>query len=216
MPQMSAGLDAKYAALVPYTPYITAWSEELDEPVTIVERPTQRVGYLDETMYDRDRHGVLWLRSLVRQGVGEPQFARVHPLRQRRAMRLLLCNVCGRPADRSDEGVLWLLRDNRDDWPEWPERMIVNEPPVCVPCARRASRMCPAMRLGPVAVRARRYPIVGVHGRLFRTTGTPWPEVVDFDNVLYSQPASRWVQASKLVRNLVDCTLVPVESLCPT
>ena len=211
---MLAGTN--YAALVPYTPYITAWSGEIDAPATdVIQRPGRGIGYADETLYDRDRHGVLWLRSPVRQGVGEPQFARVHPLRQRRAMNRLLCNVCAKPADRSENGVLWLVRDFRDDWPGWPESMAVNEPPVCAPCARLASRMCPAMRKGAIAIRARRYPVVGVHGRFYRPTGTPWPEAVDDRNARYGGSVHRWIQASKLVRGLRDCTIVPLESLCP-
>jgi hypothetical protein len=214
-PQHSTDQRANFAALVPYTPYIASWSEERRELATVIERRGRGIGYADETLYDRDRHGVLWLRSPVNQGVGEPEFARVHPLRQRRAMNRLLCNVCAKPADRSDEGVLWLLRDYRDDWPGWPEHMAINEPPVCVPCARRASRMCPAMRKGAVAVRARRYSIAGVRGRLYQPTGTPWPEVVDYRDVPYGEPGARWVQASMLVRELGDCTIVPLEALCP-
>jgi hypothetical protein len=214
-PQQSADQRNSYAALVPYTPYVASWSKERGKPSIVIERAGGGIGYADEILYDRDRHGVLWLRSPVRQGVGEPEFARVHPLRQRRAMTRLLCNVCAGPADRTDAGVLWLLADYRNDWPGWPNRMAVNEPPVCVPCARRASRMCPAMRRGAVAVRARQYPIAGVHGTVFQTTGTSWPKVVDYRDVLFDEPASRWVQADRLVRELGDCTIVPLETLCP-
>lgn len=203
------------AALRPFTPYITSWSAERAERPTVVERRSG-IGYLDETVYDRDRHGVLWVRSLVRQGHGEPRFAVVHPLRQRRAMRRLLCNVCGGPADRAEDGALWLLSDLRDGWPSWPERMGVNEPPVCLPCVRVASRMCPALRKGAVAVRAREHPIAGIHGLVYRTTGTVWPEPVEHTNVAYGDPASRWVVASKLIRELRDCTVIPLESLCPS
>jgi hypothetical protein len=130
-------------------------------------------------------------------------------------MHQLLCNVCAQPADRTDEGVLWLLRDYRNDWPGWPENMAASEPPVCVPCAWRASRMCPAMRRGAVAIRVRRYPIAGVQGGIFRSTGTPWPKRVDYGDVPYGDPACRWVQADKLIRELGDCTIVPMETLCP-
>lgn len=212
--QRRAGQRTTYAALVSYTPYITSWSEERSERATVVERG-RGVSYADESFYDRDRQGVLWLRSPVRQGVGEPEFARVHPLRQRWAMSRLRCNVCAKPADRSDEGVLWLLPDYRDDWPGWPKGMAATEPPVCVPCARRASRMCPAMRRGAAAVRVRQYPIAGVYGGLYQTTGTPWPKVVDYRDVPYGEPAARWVLASRLIRELGDCTIVPLEALCP-
>lgn len=92
-------------------PYITSWSAEQDLPYRLVERPGLGIGYTDESFGDRDAHGVLWQRAAVRHGVGRPEFGKVHPLRQRRAMRQLLCQVCAGPADRNYDGVLWLLRD---------------------------------------------------------------------------------------------------------
>lgn len=216
MPSRSSNRAAyiNYSALAPYTPYVSAWSEEKDPPSMVIERRGQGIAYLDETVIDRDSRGALWLRSSSRPGHGQPQFAKVHPLRQRRAMRQLLCNVCARPADRTDEGVLWLLKDHRDDWPGWPENMAVNEPPVCVPCARLASRLCPALRGGAVAIRARRAPIAGVHGTVYRSSGGLMPVAMEEKCITYDDPAIRWVRAVKLVRELHDCTIVPLEDVC--
>jgi hypothetical protein len=163
---MDNDLRSSYAALIPYTPFITQWSEEQEPPAQIVERPGRGIAYLDETVHDRDSHDVLWFRMPSRPRQGRPLFTKVHPLRQRRAMRRLLCGVCGQPADQTEDGTLWLLCDFRDDWPGWPERMGVTEPPVCLPCVRVASRLCPALRKGCVAVRARRAPVAGVWGAL--------------------------------------------------
>lgn len=69
--------------------------------------------------------------------------------------------VCAGPADRTDDGMLWLLTDHRTDWPGWPDRMGVNEPPVCLPCARLSVRLCPALRKGAALVRAGRYELAG-------------------------------------------------------
>lgn len=204
---------ADYGALTSHTPYITQWSEERDPPSQLVELLGRGIAYLDETLVDRDDRGVLWLRTPSRPGHGQPLFAKVHPLRQRRAMRRLLCNVCGKPADRNGEGVLWLLRDFRDDWPGWPEKMGAIEPPVCLPCVRVASRLCPALRKGAVAVRVRHAPIAGVRGALYRGGGLN-PEPLGDVTVPYEDPQVRWVQASNLVRHLCDCTLVEVETLC--
>lgn len=193
-------------------PYVTAWSGELDLPVVMVERPGGGVGYRDEVVADRDRRGVLWVRTPFCPGEGRPEFGRVHPVRQRRAMQRLLCQVCAGPADRTGDGVLWLLRDHRDDWPSWPEGMGVTEPPVCVPCVGLSVRLCPALRAGAVAVRVGVYPVAGVHGGLYRAGhGGPVPvrrAVVSFDD-----PAVRWVRAVSLVRRLGDCTIVPVADL---
>ena len=97
-------------------PYVTAWSGEKDPPYAVVERPGGGIAYLDESFTDRDRNGVLWFRTPFQQGQGRPEFGRVHPLRQRRTMLRLLCQVCAGPADRTDDGVLWLLQDHQEDW----------------------------------------------------------------------------------------------------
>jgi hypothetical protein len=92
-------------------PYVTEWSEEQKPPFVVVERPGMGIAYADESLVDRDSNGVLWFRMASRPGIGRPVFGKVHPLRQRRAMRRLLCQVCAGPADRTDDGVLWLMRD---------------------------------------------------------------------------------------------------------
>ncbi|MEU7476846.1 hypothetical protein AB0A63_12750 [Lentzea sp. NPDC042327] len=193
-------------------PYITSWSAELEVPSKVVERPGFGVGYANETFGDRDARGVLWQRPGVRLGVGKPEFGKVHPLRQRRAMRKLLCQVCAEPADRNDDGVLWLLRDHEDDWPGWPDGMACTEPPVCVRCVAVSLRLCPALRRGAVAVRVRQFAVAGVHGALYRR-GTFGPAAVEEVNLAYDDPDVRWVVASALIREFRDCTVVPFEEL---
>lgn len=202
-----------YTALTPHTPYITTWSEERDPPSKIIESPGRGIAYVDETLSDRDRHGVLWFRTPSRPGHGHPLFAKVHPLRQRRAMRRLLCGVCGHPVDVTDDGILWLLKDHRDDWPGWPENMGVTEPPTCVPCIRLAGRLCPALRNAAVTIRVRLAPIAGVRGLLYHSRGLV-PVPVEEVNVPYDDPRIRWLRATNLIRELHDCTIVPLEDAC--
>lgn len=190
-------------------PYITAWSAEQDLPCRIVERPDRSIGYDDELATDRDLHGVLWAQTALRQGRGRPEFARVHPLRQRRAMELLLCQVCGNPADQNGDGVLWLLRDHRADWPSWPEGMASTEPPICLSCVSVARRLCPALRRGAVAVRVRHFPIAGVRGAWYRP-GALVPVAARADNFAYDDPSVRRVLASALIRELRGCAIVPI------
>jgi hypothetical protein len=128
-------------------------------------------------------------------------------------MRRLLCQVCGGAADRNDDGVLWLLKDHRDDWAGWPNRMAVDEPPVCVECVRLSVRLCPALRRGAAAIRAREYPVVGVRGRLFKSDGLAPVFVTDESMASYDDPAARWIQAGSLLRELHGATIVPVEQL---
>jgi hypothetical protein len=198
---LSRTIDAAIVA-----PYITVWSTETEPPFEMVERPGGGIAYRDETLADRDRDGVLWLRTPFGLGQGRPEFGKVHPARQRRVMRRLLCQVCAGPADRTGDGVLWLLKDHREDWPSWPDGMAVTEPPVCVPCVGAAVRLCPALRRGATTVRARDFPVAGVYGELYRGGTTP----VGAATVAYHDPAIRWVLAAALVRELKGCRLVPL------
>ncbi|ANZ36956.1 hypothetical protein BBK82_13615 [Lentzea guizhouensis] len=193
-------------------PYITTWSAEQEIPSRVVERPGYGVGYADELLGDRDAHGVLWQRPAVRHEAGRPEFGKVHPLRQRRAMRKLLCQVCAGPANQNDDGVLWLLRDFQGDWPNWPEGMACTEPPVCVPCVAISLRLCPALRRGAVAVRVRASEVAGVRGALYRR-GVFGPVAAQDVNLAYDDPSIRWVVASALIRELRGCTLVPLTEL---
>jgi hypothetical protein len=188
-------------------PYVTTWSTEQPLPTAVIERPGSGIAYLDETLGDRDENGVLWQRMPSRPGQGRPEFGKVHPLRQRRAMRRLLCGICSGPPDHTDQGVLWLLRDHREDWPGWPEGMGATEPPVCLRCAHRSIRACPALRRGYVAIRVGRSTVAGVYGARYQT-GQPFPTVVEDAIVTFDDPAIGWTRASQLVRELRDCTLL--------
>ena len=199
-------------------PYVTAWSAE-QAPSSVLVAHAGGIGYADEIRFDRDEYGVLWRRMSLRHGVGRPLFAEMHPLRQRRAMRRLLCQVCAGPADHTSDGVLWLLQDHREDWPDWPNRMGVTEPPVCLSCVHTSVRLCPALRQGAVTVRARRFPVSGVQGGLY--TGDRSPVLVGNVVVSFDNPAIRWVRAASLARELGDCTIVELDELpamspCPS
>lgn len=188
-------------------PYVTTWSTEQPLPTTMIQRPRSGIAYADEILSDRDEHGVLWTRTPSRPGHGRPQHGKVHSLRQRRAMRRLRCQVCAGPADRTGDGILWLLRDHRDDWPHWPNGMAATEPPICLPCADTASRACPALRRGHVTVRVGHSPIAGVYGALYQP-GPQFPTAAIDAVVAFDDPAIRWTLATQLVRELHECTVV--------
>jgi hypothetical protein len=192
-------------------PYITAWSAEQHPPAVVVERPEGGIGYQHEIVADRDRNGVLWFRMSFQPSEGRPEFGKVHPLRQRRTMQRLLCQVCAGPADQTEDGVLWLLKDHREDWPLWPNGMGVTEPPVCVSCVRMSLRLCPALRKGATVVRAGSFVVAGAHGLLYR--GGRRLTAVDSVTVAFEDPAIQWVRAVSLVRELRDCMIIPVADL---
>ncbi|MDT3396997.1 hypothetical protein RKE29_10115 [Streptomyces sp. B1866] len=195
-------------------PYIASWSSEKADRPVVVARRQGGIAYPDEILHDRDEHGVLWSRTVLSPGRGRPEFGRIHTLRQRRAMRRLLCQICAGPADRTEQGVLWLLGDDREDWPNWPEMMAATHPPVCLPCARVAVRACPYLHGHAVAVRVREAPVEGVYGTLY-APGNPFPTPLRNETVTYDDPAIRWVCAGQLVRSLRGCTLVDIDAEPP-
>lgn len=154
-------------------PYITAWSAETGNQtatamrmVAVREDALARVAYVEEGPHDRDAHGVLWQRYPIARGKGEPQFARVHPARQRRAMTRRLCQVCGDPADQNELGWLWLVTqaDAERLAKEGPGDVRTSNPPVCHPCAAMARSMCPHLVKGNALVRASIVSDWGVYG----------------------------------------------------
>jgi hypothetical protein len=204
---------ATYRGMV--VPYITSWSSEQPTQRKVIVRPLSGIGFLDEVPDDRDEHGVLWRRMSSSPGVGQAEFGHIHTARQREAMRKLLCQVCGGPADQDAEGTLWLLKDHRTDWPGWPHGMGVTEPPICLPCAQTARQSCPALRReGHVALRVTGCPVSAVSGALYRA-GAVYPTAVNAGRlvmVAFDDPVVRWVQAAHLVREITRCTIVDLDS----
>ncbi|MYY11031.1 hypothetical protein GT204_19490 [Streptomyces sp. SID4919] len=188
-------------------PYLTAWSSERTQRPPVIVRGAG-IGYADESPYGRDGDGVLWMRESVSPGRGRPEFGRVHLLRQRRAMRRLLCQVCGRSADRDGNGVLWLLGEH--DAAE----LTTTHPPLCVPCAAQSVRSCPYLRNGCTALRARTCTPIGVHGMVYRP-GFPFPLAETDGGVLYGDQRIPWTRAAQLIVRLSEVTVVELDTAVP-
>nr|WP_198151634.1 hypothetical protein [Kibdelosporangium sp. MJ126-NF4] len=122
-------------------------------------------------------------------------------------MRRLLCQVCGEAADRTADGVLWLLPDFREDWPGWPDAMANAEPPICTRCVHLSVRLCPKLRQGSAIIRVRECPLAGVRGKLYESSGGGLVSVGS-GAFAFDDPMIRWVQAFGLVRQLRGCTLL--------
>jgi hypothetical protein len=194
-------------------PYTTRWSTEEKLPTNVIERRGSGIAYADEILSDRDDHGVLWQRVRSRPGAGRPEFGKVHPARQKHAMRDLLCQVCAAPADHTGLGTLWLIPDYPGyhvDWPGWPEGLATPEPPICLPCAHTATRACPALRKDHVAIRVGHSLVSGVRGIRYRR-GPLFLRPADEIMIAYHDPAITWTCAAHLVRELFHCTIVNLE-----
>lgn len=191
-------------------PYIVTWSGEQHIKRRLIQGK-RGIAFADELPHDRDSGGALWHRCALRRGQGRPRPGVVHPQRQRRAMRSLLCQVCAGPADSDERGVLYLTEDHRGDWPDWPERLMTTHPPLCLPCAAKAVRYCPHLLSGHVALRSTASEICAVHGRRYY----PGPLLHfpgDKEIVQYDDPAIGWVLAWQLVRSLSGCTIVDLDA----
>ncbi|MDX3067101.1 hypothetical protein PV518_33840 [Streptomyces sp. ND04-05B] len=192
-------------------PAIAAWSNEhLKQPVVVCA--ADGVAFEDalsasQHALGRDKDGVLWRRWALRQGDGTPEFNVVHAPRQKRAMRKLLCQVCGGPSDVNEQGRLWLLEDYQGV-EGWPEREVTTHPPVCRPCAPLAARLCPHLRDKVVAVRARRVSLDGVYGQVYTGGPGPLPIPVEKRVVFTNEWRLKWTVASQLAATLMDVTVV--------
>lgn len=205
----SGCLARRFAPTPDVVPYITAWSSERPPAQPVVANGSG-IGFADETLHDRDRDGVLWTRVGHSPGRGRPEFGRVHALRQRRAMRKLLCQVCGRPADQDREGILWVIGEDAANPGDWPDNLTTSHPPLCEPCAARSIRLCPHLRRRCVALRVRAHTPVGVHGALYQPD-CPRPTAWTTTGVTYDDPRIRWTRAGQLVVRLDSYTVVDLE-----
>ncbi|WP_328916742.1 MULTISPECIES: hypothetical protein [unclassified Streptomyces] len=193
-------------------PYIAQWSGEVRPgPRVVARRRGAGIGYADEKPYDRDSDSVLWARVPSMPGRGRPEYGQVHALRQRRAMGELLCQVCGGPADRDGDGVLWLLGEDPADPASWPSDLLTTHPPLCVPCAAASVRACPHLRGQYAVLRVRRFALAGVRGVLY-APGRPEPLTVDTVGVAFDDPRIAWVRAGQLIMRLHDFTLTTLDS----
>ncbi|MFD8967370.1 hypothetical protein ACFV0C_20645 [Streptomyces sp. NPDC059568] len=192
-------------------PYIACWSSE-HRPTGVVVVRGGGIALADEGPYERDDMGVLWKRIGISPGHGRPEFGKVHFLRQRRAMRKLLCQVCGGASDRTREGTLWLVGEDPSEPGPWKPGDITGHPPLCVPCAVTAVRACPHLRKRYVALRVRSFAVAGVHGALYRPGSGVFPEMYDAGALRFEHWRIGWTLASQLMMELQEFTVVDLEA----
>lgn len=192
-------------------PYIAAWSGEKTLSPLVERREVDGgpcLAYRDETPYDRDMWGALWVRQAIGRGKGRPNFAEVHALRQRQAMIRLLCQVCGTDIlAQSPERQLFVLKDTGRPVTEGE---TTTAPPLCLPCARVSVRDCPHLRTGHVAAWVDRPQVWGVAGVLYDPK-TLRP--ISLAEVAYDDPVIRWTLASRHVNSLHGVTPVQLSDL---
>lgn len=134
-------------------------------------------------------------------------------------MRKLLCHVCGNPADRNEQGVLWLLDNTTENCPpSWPEEEITVHPPLCLGCAAKAIEQCPELyKKGFTAIRVRDPQPYGYLGRLYARDPSmphsPFPILAkEREIVAFEDPRLPWLQAAQSAMCLVGCTVVDLNA----
>jgi hypothetical protein len=106
-------------------PYIAAWSSEKER-------------YISE---DNNADGKLAVFRNGRRGGGEPLFGKMDEARQREAIARRRCQVCRAKLDGEPSYALDInYNEVKDSVP------VIQEPPVCKPCARLALTICPGNR----------------------------------------------------------------------
>jgi hypothetical protein len=126
-------------------------------------------------------------------------------------MTRLLCQVCGGPADRNADGVLWLIDAAPDDPSLGRGLEHTTHPPVCLPCARTSLRHCPHLHRASVALRVRNVALAGVSGALY-VPAQPEPVAVDATEFRVGDPRLAWLLGSQLILELRDFTVTDLET----
>ncbi|MEU3599610.1 hypothetical protein ABZ714_12925 [Streptomyces sp. NPDC006798] len=193
-------------------PYITRWEREtVIHPEVVVAHGPQgpHLGFADESFYDRDSFGVLWVRQAIQRGRGRARFEEVHALRQRRAMLDLLCQICGIPMFEADR-QLYVVTDAGGT--PIREGELTTSPPVCRTCAPDAIRYCPRLRAGHAAAWVRQSSGWGVEAFLYhpKTLRRISPEP---RRIPYEDPRAQWAVAFRSVVILRGCTPVNIADL---
>ncbi|MFJ4800137.1 hypothetical protein [Streptomyces murinus] len=188
-------------------PAVVMWSDQT------IHTPPLRLGpsgVYHHGVENRDADGLLWPQVLGPE-TGEPLYAVMDPIKQRRAMDELLCQVGMGPAHRTEHGVLWVLprpAGTAEDpaW-DWEGGVRTTEPPVCLAHALVSVRKCSALiEKGFEAFYVREAELVAVQGTYYpppSSRARPFEKTSRLD-----APDARLMVADHLVRRLRMATPV--------
>ncbi|MBC9730347.1 hypothetical protein [Streptomyces sp. TRM68367] len=202
-----------------HVPYINQWTAEaVRQPqlIRIRGRGGEGIGYEDEDPVTDRWHEALWVRSGLARGRGRPDFARISSLRQKRAMRYSLCQVCEEPVldSGADERTLHLLGGATSIG----EGETTAAPPLHARCALESIEACRHLRRGWAAALVEYSPLWGVAGVVHDpVTLAPLPSPgrrpFELTHVPIGDERIRWTLASFTVVSLHRVTPVSLEEL---
>ncbi|SEO93447.1 hypothetical protein [Actinacidiphila rubida] len=208
-------------------PWITLRDGEEAVPESMLaidyDRGRRPIGirYRHELVRDRDGRGVLWVRvsqqltATSKRLVGKPEFASMHPARQRATMDALRCQVCHGQPSRTERGYLFLeMAAHREV-----EGIVTAQPPVCLEHAVAGIEECRRLiEEGYVLLRSKVPRLYGVVGTVYSIVGNQieaLPPLLHEDGSDCPIPYTRrdllpYVLASQLVRRLTGVTVVDI------
>ncbi|MGW0576487.1 hypothetical protein ACWD25_11060 [Streptomyces sp. NPDC002920] len=200
-------------------PYLTSWTGEAVRQPAVIEiegRGGKGIGFRNEDSVTDRRDEALWVRAAIAPGRGQPDFRRVHTLRQKRAIEHSLCQVCGTTVlgTRTDERTLHLLGGAAPIT----EGETTAAPPVHPLCAVESIENCPPLGRGHAAALVKYSPLWGVAGVVQDpVTLAPLPHTGarpgDLTHVHISDETIRWTLANFTVVSLHGVTPVGTDEL---
>ncbi|MGW6461317.1 DUF5999 family protein [Streptomyces sp. NPDC055078] len=201
-------------------PWITPWTGEKPvEPRLYVPHNERRLALRDERASERDAFGTLLhpgrLPVPVGRGRGEPEHSSVHPARQREAMQELLCMGCACPADRTGDGVLWLLGHHTAAAGDWLKEVVTVLPPVCLPCVPVVADRRPELAGGYMAVRVDDPNHFGYVGDLYarKASGPASLQLVEEGLLVeHGDPRLPWMLCTQIALRLTGCTVIDLSA----
>jgi len=193
---------------VPGVPWMATWDSERSSTALLESVRGKGLRWFNEGPADRDKHGGLWARKTQRIGQGTPEYAGVHPRRQRLAMELLLCHVCSGTSSVTAGGALWM----EPITPGEPLVPYTSHPPVCLPCAVESRERCKRIRrTGAHTVRVANPRPWGVIGMRYQPASDGALVPREPVQVGYDDPAVRWVLANQMIVYLDRVTPVDLD-----
>jgi hypothetical protein len=178
-------------------PFIARWSGEDCDNSSALQFDKNGL-----TGLPRDPRGVIWSPAGTDR-CGEPQFAQVHPGRQREAITTPLCQVCG--THLPQKWVPWLLPFNKTSNAGLLSGRItipvVSDPPTCEDCQALARLHCPAVssNAGGISLEVRNYRPIGVCGDLYQMTPSGTVLRGSAPLIRFGDPLISWVLAKQLL-----------------
>ena len=181
-------------------PWVAIWSAERRGPTMTMDRNGLVPASRNEP-YVRREFG-MWMLTTPTRREGTPDFGSTHSARQRKSMRELRCQVCGRAPAEGGGQRLWTIPPNAEHSKLWLDHLVLN-PLTCEDCWRLVTQPDgPCPYVANVKVPA----FTGRPGKVWGVSGTlmlPGDRERDVA-IPFGHPHLPWVLGRELIMQLTD------------